>query len=96
MPHGRAHLRWNYGSDSDVDDADNDNDAPPDVARLSGVDIVVSFSGDDVSQLSCLSGGQRSLVSLALVFSLQMLDRAPFYLLDEADMVSFQQTNPPK
>jgi structural maintenance of chromosome 2 len=32
-----------------------------------------------------LSGGQRSLVALALVLSLCMFKPAPFYILDEVD-----------
>jgi len=35
--------------------------------------------------MSYLSGGQKSLVSLTLIFSILKLDRAPFYLLDETD-----------
>ena len=32
-----------------------------------------------------LSGGQKSLVALALVFAIQKCDPAPFYLFDEID-----------
>lgn len=32
-----------------------------------------------------LSGGQKSLVALALIFSIQRCDPAPFYLFDEID-----------
>lgn len=32
-----------------------------------------------------LSGGQKSLVSLALIFAIQKCDPAPFYLFDEID-----------
>lgn len=32
-----------------------------------------------------LSGGQKSLVALALVFAIQRCDPAPFYLFDEID-----------
>jgi len=32
-----------------------------------------------------LSGGQKSLVALALIFSIQKCDPAPFYLFDEID-----------
>eukprot|EP00003_Mantamonas_plastica_P021662 TRINITY_DN3538_c2_g2_i1.p1 TRINITY_DN3538_c2_g2~~TRINITY_DN3538_c2_g2_i1.p1 ORF type:complete len:131 (-),score=53.91 TRINITY_DN3538_c2_g2_i1:37-429(-) len=35
--------------------------------------------------MSLLSGGQRSLVALALIFAIQRLDAAPFYLFDEVD-----------
>lgn len=32
-----------------------------------------------------LSGGQRTIVALALIFAIQRSDPAPFYLLDEVD-----------
>ena len=32
-----------------------------------------------------LSGGQKSLVALALIFAIQRCDPAPFYLFDEVD-----------
>ena len=32
-----------------------------------------------------LSGGQKTLVALAIIFSIQRLDPAPFYLFDEID-----------
>ena len=32
-----------------------------------------------------LSGGQKSLVAMALIFAIQKCDPAPFYLFDEID-----------
>lgn len=32
-----------------------------------------------------LSGGQKSLVALGLIFAIQKCDPAPFYLFDEID-----------
>ncbi len=32
-----------------------------------------------------LSGGQKSLVALALIFAIQRVDAAPFYIFDEVD-----------
>ncbi len=32
-----------------------------------------------------LSGGQKSLVALAMIFAIQKCDPAPFYLFDEID-----------
>ena len=32
-----------------------------------------------------LSGGQKSLVAMALIFAIQRCDPAPFYLFDELD-----------
>ena len=57
--------------------------------RLRGIGLYVTFTGmARVPNVASLSGGQRSVVSLALVFAILLMDRAPFYLLDEADMVS--------
>jgi len=38
-----------------------------------------------------LSGGQKSVVALALIFAIQRCDPAPFYLFDEIDANLDQQ-----
>lgn len=35
--------------------------------------------------MSQLSGGQKAVVALALIFAIQRCDPAPFYLFDEID-----------
>lgn len=56
------------------------------ISRYTGVGIKVSFvEGSETVHLQQLSGGQKSLVALALVFALQRSDPAPFYLFDEID-----------
>lgn len=46
----------------------------------------VSFSpGSETMSMHQLSGGQRTLVSLALILAIQRCDPAPFYLFDEVD-----------
>lgn len=35
--------------------------------------------------LECLSGGQKAVAALSLMFALQRVDSAPFYVLDEVD-----------
>ena len=58
------------------------------MSRLKGVSLNVTFDGKSkIVNMTCLSGGQQSIVSLTLIFAILMMDRAPFYLLDEADMV---------
>jgi ATPase subunit of ABC transporter with duplicated ATPase domains len=49
----------------------------------------VSFTGQgDRYLMQQLSGGQKALVALALIFSIQRCDPAPFYLFDEVDQAS--------
>eukprot|EP01119_Soliformovum_irregulare_P021243 TRINITY_DN7035_c0_g1_i1.p1 TRINITY_DN7035_c0_g1~~TRINITY_DN7035_c0_g1_i1.p1 ORF type:complete len:1217 (+),score=488.18 TRINITY_DN7035_c0_g1_i1:479-3652(+) len=51
-----------------------------------GVKVVVSMTGNGESAtIEQLSGGQKSLVALALIFAIQRCDPAPFYLFDEID-----------
>ena len=46
----------------------------------------VSFSGKgEMKDMQQLSGGQKSLVALTLIFAIQKCDPAPFYLFDEID-----------
>mmetsp|Transcript_29228 Transcript_29228/g.51119 ORF Transcript_29228/g.51119 Transcript_29228/m.51119 type:complete len:1213 (-) Transcript_29228:46-3684(-) len=54
---------------------------------LHGVRIEVSFTGQAQSFLlmNQLSGGQKTVVALSLIFGIQRLEPAPFYLLDEVD-----------
>ncbi len=55
-------------------------------AQFTGVSIRVKFSeADEPRLMNALSGGQKSLVALALIFAIQRCDPAPFYLFDEID-----------
>lgn len=58
----------------------------PDVSLYRGVGIKVRFSevGENF-MMSQLSGGQKALVAMALIFAIQRCDPAPFYLFDELD-----------
>jgi structural maintenance of chromosome 3 (chondroitin sulfate proteoglycan 6) len=62
---------------------DSDN---PDVNLYRGVVVKVRFSAVGENFLmSQLSGGQKALVAMALIFAIQRCDPAPFYLFDELD-----------
>jgi len=56
------------------------------LATFLGVQERVSFasSGQQI-EMNQLSGGQKALVALALIFAIQRCDPAPFYLFDEID-----------
>ena len=49
--------------------------------------LQVSFTGNraEMRDMQQLSGGQKSLVALTLIFAIQKCDPAPFYLFDEID-----------
>lgn len=57
----------------------------PDNINQSGIDIEAKLPGRRTQELSLLSGGERSLTSIALVFSLLKVSPTPFCVLDEVD-----------
>jgi len=58
----------------------------PDDPLAGGLLIEARPVGKTVSRLEQLSGGEKSLASLAFIFSLQRYDPSPLYVLDEVDM----------
>lgn len=56
------------------------------ISTFRGVQVSVSFTGSGQHyQMQQLSGGQKAVVALALIFAIQRCDPAPFYLFDEID-----------
>lgn len=51
-----------------------------------GMTFAVQPRGKKVHLLSALSGGEKSLTTLAFIFAIQQYMPAPFYALDEVDM----------
>ena len=72
----RLELTTFKGSEDDTSTASN---------MPSGVEIIVQPPGKKVQDLSLLSGGERALVSAALLFALLEINPPPFCLLDEVD-----------
>lgn len=55
------------------------------VIAKSGVEIQVELPGKKISNLSALSGGERALTSIALLFAIIASNPPPFVVLDEVD-----------
>lgn len=91
VPAGRGRLLIQRKTDRTMRQADEidseDEAAQNSVENYVGVGISVSFNSkhDDQQRIQQLSGGQKSLCALALVFAIQACDPAPFYLFDEID-----------
>jgi chromosome segregation protein len=64
--------------------SDNEEAAAP-ASMPMGIEVIVQPPGKKVQDLSLLSGGERALVSAALLFSLLEINPPPFCLLDEVD-----------
>jgi len=51
----------------------------------SGIDIIVQPPGKKLQNMMLLSGGERALVAIALIFAILKMRPAPFYILDEIE-----------
>ncbi|KAL6461936.1 hypothetical protein MHYP_G00300810 [Metynnis hypsauchen] len=82
---GQSQDEGEGGTDSERGSASQSS--VPSVDQFTGVGIRVSFTGKqgEMREMQQLSGGQKSLVALALIFAIQKCDPAPFYLFDEID-----------
>lgn len=57
----------------------------PDNVLESGLDYMVRLSGKGIRYLNLLSGGEKALAAMALIFSIYFIKPSPFCLLDEVD-----------
>lgn len=92
VPNGEGELILKTAMDEDMqmdDESDDDGEKEgrePDVRLYRGVAIKVRFAAaGETYMMSQLSGGQKALVALCMIFSIQRCDPAPFYLFDELD-----------
>mmetsp|Transcript_932 Transcript_932/g.2174 ORF Transcript_932/g.2174 Transcript_932/m.2174 type:complete len:1364 (+) Transcript_932:353-4444(+) len=77
---------------AEMDDGDLSDDEGGDETKIDSVDEFIGISprvaftpGGQQFHMRQLSGGQRALVALTLIFAIQRCDPAPFYLFDEID-----------
>ncbi len=69
FPGGSAHLEM-----TDPDDPDT-----------TGIEVIAQPQGKHITKMSLLSGGERSLTALGLLFAVYHTRTVPFYVLDEVE-----------
>ncbi|NTU88301.1 MAG: chromosome segregation protein SMC [Actinobacteria bacterium] len=57
----------------------------PDNPETTGVEVHAQPLGKKISKMTLMSGGEKSLTALALLFSVYRTRTVPFYVLDEVD-----------
>ena len=65
--------------DMDADEGDDEG------VKEIGIDVFVSLPHKKLKGLSMLSGGERALTSIALLFAMSQVNPPPFIILDETD-----------
>ncbi len=67
------------------DEMDEEGGEEEEIIFEEGVEISVSLPHKKVKELHALSGGERSLTSIALLFAMSQVNPPPFLILDETD-----------
>lgn len=72
---------------SEIEDEDSGNSADKEneLSFEEGIEINISLPHKKVKELHALSGGERSLTSIALLFAMSQVNPPPFLILDETD-----------
>ena len=90
VPTGKGELVMVTRNSLDEDEQSSNSNKTKNISidEFVGVSPRVSFNnkeGENKLLMKQLSGGQRALVALTLIFAIQRCDPAPFYLFDEID-----------
>ncbi len=67
------------------EDEDMDLDEGKEIKYEEGIDIEISLPHKKIKGLMMLSGGERALTSIALLFAMSQVNPPPFVILDETD-----------
>lgn len=73
-------LKRGAAESGEADDADAEG-----VEVQEGVDIAIALPHKRIKGLHMLSGGERALTSIALIFAMSQVNPPPFIILDETD-----------
>jgi chromosome segregation protein len=68
-----------------LDEEGGEIESPEEAAEQEGIDIEVSLPHKKIRGLMMLSGGERALTSIALLFAISQVNPPPFVILDETD-----------
>ncbi|KAL2024632.1 hypothetical protein VTK56DRAFT_6833 [Thermocarpiscus australiensis] len=86
--HGRLVIQRKADRGKNRNADDSDEEPTSGVESYTGVGISVSFNSkvmDEQQKIQQLSGGQKSLCALCLIFALQAAESSPFVIFDEVD-----------
>lgn len=72
-------------SDMDISDFDSAEVPVEDEEIYGGIDVNISLPRKKIRGLQMLSGGERALTSIALLFAMSQVNPPPFLILDETD-----------
>lgn len=72
-------------AEADEDDLEEPSTDLPEEKGKAGIEIAVSLPKKKVRALMQLSGGERALTSIALIFAMSQVNPPPFLILDETD-----------
>ncbi|MES2985659.1 MAG: AAA family ATPase [Patescibacteria group bacterium] len=70
---------------TDLEDEEMDEEVSEEGEVEVGIDVFVSLPHKKLKGLSMLSGGERALTSIALLFAMSQVNPPPFIILDETD-----------
>ena len=86
---GRAKLSIKYSDQNDenkLQEQDSENISEEEVIKkIAGIEINAEPPGKKISSLEMLSGGERALTSIAILFAIISNNPPPFSVLDEID-----------
>jgi len=68
-----------------LEDSEEEADELPKEKERPGIEIAVNLPKKKVRSLMQLSGGERALTSIALIFAMSQVNPPPFLILDETD-----------
>lgn len=83
FPGGKASLSLEKITRPEI--VEGEEDVEEEKSREPGIEIAVNLPEKKVKDLQMLSGGERALSSIALIFAMSSINHPPFMVLDETD-----------